>query len=215
MKTYLIFFSFIVIQLNAQVDTTAFYKYTPSSVLKEGIYITFEDFVQQNPLTYEQVIVSNQTEDKSSLFTQKNISYIDKYGITKNIDTKNIWGYVLNNGLYVFYNKEFFRVSFIGTISHFIATQVVKNYVSPMDPYNYYYYPYSNQTYETTNLVQNVIDFKSGRIYPFTPESVLSLISNDPALFNEYNALNKRKKKEMMFYYIRKYDENHPLYLHK
>jgi hypothetical protein len=201
--------------VNAQIDTTKQYPYSPSSVLKEGIYLTFDNFIKQNPVSFEKVIVSNSAVDKSTLFTQKSINYIDNYGITKSLDVSTIWGYVLNNGLYVYYNKDFFRISFIGLISHFIATQIVKNYASPMDLYSNFNYPYSSQTYETTNLIQNVIDFKSGRMYPFTPESVLSLISDDAALFNEYNALRKRKKKEMMFFYIRKYDESHPLYLYK
>jgi len=71
------------------------------------------------------------------------------------------------------------------------------------------------QAYETTNIVQNVIDFKTGKIYPFTPEAMLALMSDDTELFNEYNALKKKKKKEMIFYYLRKYNDKHPLILYK
>ncbi len=189
--------------------------YTPSTNLKEGVYLTFDLFIKQKPISFDKLLLSNNENSIENLFKQKSILYTDNYGFTKEIETKSIWGYVLNNALFIYYNKEFFRVSYLGSIAHFIATQTVKNYVPPYDPYYGYYYPYPSQSYETTQLIQNIIDFKTGKVFPFTPEAILALISDDTELFNEYNQLKKKKKKELMFLYIRKYNEKHPLYLYK
>ncbi len=199
----------------AQTDSNSFFIFTPSANLKEGIYLSFDKFINQQPLPFENIINYSQEINKEKLFKQKSLYYTDNFGLTKEIEVRTIWGYVTNNALYVYYNKDFYRVSYLGTIAHFIATQTIRNYATPYDPYYGYYYPYPTHSYETTQLVQNIIDFKTGKIYPFTPEAILALISDDTELFNEYNQLKKKKKRELMFLYIRKYNEKHPLYLHK
>ncbi len=198
-----------------QQDTTNMFRFTPSSPLKEGIYLSFDKFIKQQPLPFENLVNYNQETNKEQLFKQKSLFYTDPFGLTKEIETRSIWGYVSNNALFVYYNKDFYRVSYLGSIAHFIATQTVRNYATPYDPYYGYYYPYPSHSYETTQLVQNVIDLKTGKIYPFTPEAILALIADDNELFNEYSQLKKKKKRELMFLYIRKYNERHPLYLYK
>ena len=215
MKVLFFVFIFFTYALIGQTDTTHTFIYNPNSTLKEGIYFSFDRFIKQQPLPFVKVINYESYTDKDAFFKQKQIQFLDEYGIVKMVETKNIWGYVLNNALYIYYNKEFYRVSYIGTLTHFIATQTVRNYTTPYDPYYGYYAPYPSQTYETTSLIQNIIDFRNGKLYPFTPEAILALISDDSELFNEYSLLKKKKKKEMMFYYLRKYNDKHPLILHK
>ncbi|MGQ9845953.1 MAG: hypothetical protein ACUVQP_00410 [Bacteroidales bacterium] len=208
-------FIFFTHSLFGQTDTSQTFIYNPNSTLKDGIYFSFDQFIKQQPLPFVKVINFDNYAEKDAFFKQKQIQFFDEYGIEKIVDTKNIWGYVLNNTLYIFYNKEFYRVSYIGTLTHFIATQTVRNYTTPYDPYYGYYAPFPSQVYETTNLIQNIIDLRNGKLYPFTPEAILALISDDSELFNEYISLKKKKKKEMMFYYLRKYNDKHPLILHK
>jgi len=215
MAVIALFLSLITYSLFGQNDTGKTFIYTPNAVLKEGVYFSYDRFIKQQPLPFVKILNYDNYTDKESFFKQKNIQILDEYGIAKTIDTRTIWGYVLNNVLFVNYNKDFYRVSYLGTISHFLATQTVKNYATPYDPYYGYYSLYPMQTYETTNITQNIIDFKTGKIYPFSPEAMLALMADDNELFNEYNALKKKKKKEMIFYYLRKYNDKHPLILYK
>jgi hypothetical protein len=215
MAIVILFLSLISCSVFGQNDTSHTFIYTPNATLKEGVYFSYDRFIKQQPLLFVKIVNYDNYSDKESFFKQKNIQILDEYGIAKTIDTRTIWGYVLNNMLFINYNKEFYRVSYLGTLSHFLATQTVRNYTTPYDPYYGYYAPYPMQAYETTNIVQNVIDFKTGKIYPFTPEAMLALMSDDTELFNEYNALKKKKKKEMIFYYLRKYNDKHPLILYK
>jgi len=213
-RVFLIFF-LISVNVFGQADTSKMYAFEPTSVLKEGIYTSFDQFIQQKPISFIKVVNYDSYTEKENFFKQNNIQYLDDYGIVKTIETKYLWGYVMNNALFIYYNKDFYRVSYLGTLSHFIATQTIKNYASPYDPYYGYYSPYPAQTYETTSLIQNVIDFRSGKIYPFNTDAILALIADDQNLFNEYSQLKKKKKKEMMFYYLRKYNDKHPLYLYR
>ncbi|NSW44432.1 MAG: hypothetical protein HPY79_01195 [Bacteroidales bacterium] len=215
MAVIVLFLSLISYSVFGQNDTSKTFVLTPNAVLKDGVYFSYDRFLKQQPLPFVKILNYENYTDKESFFKQKNIQILDEYGIAKTIDTRTIWGYVLNNVLFVNYNKDFYRVSYLGTISHFLATQTVRNYATPYDPYYGYYSPYPMQTYETTNITQNIIDFKTGKIYPFSPEAMLALMADDNELFNEYNALKKKKKKEMIFYYLRKYNDKHPLILYK
>jgi len=62
-------------------------------------------------------------------------------------------------------------------------------------------------------LRQYLIDFETGKIYEFDVESVKVLIMRDPELYEEFVKLTKKKQKELMFVYIRKFNERNPLYL--
>lgn len=181
-------------------------------LLKDGIYFSFNEFIKQKPVVFQRIITDQQTFNED-FFKRKIIQYIDDYGMVKSIDTKNIWGYVLNNALFVYYGKEFYRVSYIGTLSHFMASQTIRNYVNSYDPFYGYYSPFPVNSYETTNIVQLILDMRTGKIYPFSYESLLALITDDKELFEEYSLLKKRKKKELIFYYLRKYNERHPFSL--
>lgn len=216
MKKILFILALIQSILYAQIDTTQMFRYTPSSVLKEGIYLTFENFIKQKPIPLENIRTANKETNLENLIKQKVFYYNDISGFTKEVETRSIWGYVINNALFVNYNKDFFRVSYLGSIAHFIATQTVRNYVNPYDPYYGYYYPYTTHSYETTQLVQNIIDFKTGKNLSLHSRSCSgSYLRRQRTLLRIQSAQKKRKKREQMFLYIRKYNEKHPLYLYQ
>ncbi|NMC99956.1 MAG: hypothetical protein GYA62_09570, partial [Bacteroidales bacterium] len=159
MKVLAFILLFFACSVYSQTDTSHTFIYTPESKLKEGIYFSFDRFIKQQPLPFVKIVDYDNYSDKDAFFKQKQIQFLDEYGIAKTVETRTIWGYVLNNALYIYYNKEFYRVSYIGTLTHFIATQTIRNYTTPYDPYYGYYPPYPSQSYETTSLIQNIIDF--------------------------------------------------------
>jgi hypothetical protein len=131
--------------------------------------------------------------------------------VHQTLNTNSVWGYCSNGALFVNWNKDFYRIPYIGRISHYVATQTVRvdNFV---DPYASYYSG-MGPTYETSKIVQNIIDFESGKSYPFTLEIVQAFLLKDSVLFDEFNQLKKNKKRQMMFLYIRRFNERNPLYL--
>ena len=68
-------------------------------------------------------------------------------------------------------------------------------------------------SYSSTEMRQFIIDFETGKILEYTVESVEVLIMKDTELYDEFMSLRKKKKKQLKFLYIRKYNERNPLYL--
>jgi hypothetical protein len=65
----------------------------------------------------------------------------------------------------------------------------------------------------STEMKQFLLDFNTGKVHDYDLTAVEVLLMNDPELHDEYMELRKRKKKQLKFYYIRKFNEQNPLYL--
>ena len=55
------------------------------------------------------------------------------------------------------------------------------------------------------------MDFETGKILDYEEDNLEFLLMRDPALHDEYAALSKKKKEQMKFFYIRKFNERNPL----
>ena len=62
-------------------------------------------------------------------------------------------------------------------------------------------------------LKQYLIDIESGKVLEFDVENTELLLMKDDKLYEEYVQLSRKKKKELMFVYVRKFNENNPLYI--
>ena len=62
---------------------------------------------------------------------------------------------------------------------------------------------------------QYLLDFETGKIFDYNDESIEVLLMKDPKLYDEYMALRNKKKKQLKFLYIRKFNERNPLYFPK
>jgi len=122
------------------------------------------------------------------------------------------------------------RITFIGNICHFVAdiTTMDSRYYSPYgydpyyspysyssyyNPYSPYYSPYRQSSLARNELKQYLIDFESGKVLEFDVENTELLLMKDTKLYDEYVQLSRKKKKELMFVYIRKFNEKNPLYI--
>jgi hypothetical protein len=59
---------------------------------------------------------------------------------------------------------------------------------------------------------QYIMDFSNGKVMEYDVASVELLLMKDPELHDEFVALRKKKKKQLKFLYIRKFNEKNPLY---
>lgn len=205
--------------LFSQSDTSQMVKYSYDYVFVEGLYLNFDDFKNNAPISYENIIIEGADvgmEFFESLNLAKKISYFDEFGIKKIIEKSQIWGYCKNRRPYVMWNNEFRLLPYIGSISHFVANITVyhERVNDPFyDPYSYY--STTPNSYYTSELVQMIIDMETGEILTFNQNNVGALIKRDPTLYEEYTKLRKRKKRKLMFYYIRRYNDSHILYFPK
>lgn len=217
MKEFLIIILILTFNyLKGQHDTLNKVRYTSEYQFNDGVYLSFEQIRMNKPIQASRIIFDYDIESfdyYSELVKAENIYFFDDYGIKQSIETKKIWGYVRSGTIYINYNYEFNRIPVVGSISHFIADMTVIRERMP-DPfyYNNYYSPI-NSTYTTKEMRQYLLDFNSGKIYPYNLQSVEVLLMQDPKIFDEFNLLKNRKKKKLLFFYIRKFNEMNPLYL--
>ncbi len=217
-----IVFAFSGTVIFGQSDSAGMVKYSTDFKFKEGIYINFDQVKENDPIPKSRILTSVDYDDQyffDHLQDQKKIYYYDKIGTKHELVVKNLWGYSRNGFLYININGSFFRITYIGKICHFVAMQTTYTnaYNNPYYNNNYYYspYQYNPQTYQTTEMRQYLLDFETGKVYDYNDESIEILLMKDPELYDEYMALRKKKKKQLKFLYIRKFNERNPLYFLK
>jgi hypothetical protein len=220
-------------------DKEGMVKYTPDFRFKDGIYLNFDQVKNNNPIPKAKLLTSvdyNDREFFKRIMEMEKIYFYDDLGIRQEVVRSNIWGYARNGVLYVQIQENFNRITFIGNICHFVAditTYDSRYYNSPYgsyyDPYyspygygNYYspysynspyYSPYGQSGMPRTEVKQYIIDFESGKVLEFDIDNTELLLMKDNQLYEEYVQLSHKKKKDLMFVYIRKFNEKNPLYI--
>jgi len=210
----------------AQGDTVMV-KYTPDFKFKEGIYLNFNQVKNNSPISGARILAHKDYRDDDffdEVLNKDYISFFDNLGMRQQVQTKNIWGFSRNGVLYININGGFNRVTIVGNICHFVATVTTYNtrYNDPYynNPYySPYYNPYSNpysmgsSSYETSEMRQFILDFNTGKVMDYDYKNLEMILMRDPELHDEFSNLRKRKKKQLKFLYIRKFNERNPLYL--
>lgn len=210
-------------------------KYTSDFKFTDGIYLNFEQVKANSPIPKAKLLTSADYNDReffNKVFSSDKIYFYDEIGVRQEVEKNNIWGFARNGVIYVMIQGNFNRITFVGNICHFVADVTTydtrSNYYSPYgyydpyyspygygsyDPYGSYYSPYRQQSTARNEMKQYIIDFETGKILEFTVDNVELLLMKDPSVYDEYVQLPRKKKKELMFVYVRKFNEKIPLYL--
>jgi hypothetical protein len=210
-------------------------KYTPEFRFTDGIYLNFEQVKMNSPIPKAKLLTSvdyNDREFFKKIFEMDKIYFYDNMGIRQEVAKNSIWGYARNGVIYVQIQEGFNRITFVGSICHFVAditTNDSRYYNSPYgyydpyyspygysnyyNPYSPYYSPYRQSNMSRNEIKQYLIDFESGKVLEFDVENTELLLMKDNQLYEEYVQLSRKKKKELMFVYIRKFNEKNPLYI--
>lgn len=208
------------LQIILASDTLNMIRYSPEFEFKEGIYLVFDQVLANNPLPKSRIITTVDYESDyffDQVLSKKVIRYFDENTLKREFPVNKIWGYSRNGILYINVNDDFYRITILGKIAHFVANYTyytpgaysAYNYTYGYDPL---YNPYSKQNTETR---QYILDFETGKLYDYTVSNLELLFMKDTELYDEYNALRKKKKKQLKFLYIRKFNERNPLYFPK
>lgn len=209
-------------------------KYTPDFRFNDGIYLNFDQVRSNNPIPKAKLLTSvdyNDREFFNKILENDRIYFYDDMGIRQEILQSDLWGYSRNGVLYVRVQESFNRITFVGNISHFVADVITydSRYGDPYgygyyDPYYYrysnYYYPYSSyyNPYRQSNMSreeikQYIIDFENGKVLEFDMDNTELILMKDAELHEEWVNLPRRKRKQLMFVYIRRFNEKNPLYI--
>lgn len=184
--------------------------------LYEGLYLSYDEFRYNWPIPKEKIITKinkDQLDFYSKLIEQEFIDYQERDGSISKIRSEKVWGYCQNNIIFINQNKNFFRIPVFGAISNFIGTVEVVGYTPG---YNAFINaPIGTSPTKTIEMRQFLFDFYSGEIIPFSVEQLEEYLKRDDAVYKEYMALGKKKKKELATKYIRMYNEKHLVYFPK
>ena len=205
----------------SQVDSVNLVKYTPDFRFKEGVFVNFEQVKNNQPIPKSRVLTDVSYDDPyffDRIVEKKRLYYYDNYGVKQEIQISDIWGYSRNGVLYIGMNEGFYRITIIGSICHFVANLTTYNsnyqYYPYYDYYDYYSPYHMRQTPRTTNeMRQYIMDFSTGKVMEYDVAGVEVLLMKDPELHDEFVSLKNKKKKQLKFLYIRKFNERNPLYL--
>lgn len=179
---------------------------------REGLYLDYIQFRENKPII-KQNIVSNIDTNQLDFFTkivsQKEIEINTPNG-KEIIKPKDLWGYYQNNILYIYYDNAFYKVPVLGAISYFIGTQEVTYYTGAGFGVGY---PYGmgSVPVRTREMRDFLLDYYTGKIYPFSIEVLEDLLKQDEELYKEFSQLSRKQKKKKYSYYIRKFNEKHPI----
>jgi hypothetical protein len=193
-------------------------KFTRDILLEEGVYLNYLDFRTNRPIP-KQVIKSKESKDQLD-FLDKTVDNNDfiifVFGGTQHaVPTDSIWGYCQNNTIYINYKKGFCRVPVFGHISHFIATVEIYNSAANNPYYGNYGTTVTGMPMKTKEVRQFMLDFYTGNVVEYTLDNFSLMLSGDKALYDEFKLLKKRKQRQMMGLYLRKYNEAHPIFYPK
>ncbi|MBN2485038.1 MAG: hypothetical protein JXB34_03595 [Bacteroidales bacterium] len=210
----LVFLSFA--SARAQNTADSLVLYTNEFKFSEGLFPDFESVKNNSPIPKGRIVTEFDYNDNyffENLTAQKSISYFDNLGNSIRLQTRNLWGYGKNGSLYINIDDGFYRITLIGSICHFIAYRTEVYRRSYYEPYamSYPYYPGSTTT--STEMKQYLLDFNTGRIVLYDIAGLEVLLMPDAELHDEFMQLSSRKKKQLKFVYIRKFNERNPLYL--
>ncbi len=212
----LIFFLLCSIPNIFAQEQTDSVKYSIDFRFTDGLFLNFNQVISNSAIPYKNII--SQDNYSSESFITKVLSApsfkLFNKGEKVEILSKNVWGYSLNGILHIQSNGQFYRVPSVGSISFFVANIEVE-YQSNIDPWSSNYYNMHDRTYTTTELQKFLLNFSDGSLYEYSIKNIEKLISSDTELFNEFTSLKKRKRKQMAFIYIRRFNENNPLYFPK
>jgi len=184
-----------------------------TSDLKEGIFLSYDDFRRDNPITKEEIqsnISKDQLDYYGKVIDQLKFTYV-KNGVTNTVESKHAWGFFQNRVLYVNYKDVFYRVPVFGSICYLVALVEVATY------YPGYYGPGfgGGSTMKTKEIREFIINFYDGKVEELNLENVELLLSRDETLYKEFKALKRKKKKDQVSRFIKRYNELHPVYFLK
>jgi hypothetical protein len=202
--------------VNAQADSNNLIAYSSEYEFKEGIYLNFEQLKSNSPIAKARILASEDLNDADffkNLLDKPKLYFFDSYGTKQEIESSKVWGYCRNNILYVNVNGSFFRITYMGNISHFLASYT---YITQPSQYGYYgvdNYRSTSDYNKTQEVKQMILDFQTGKILEFNLKNIEIILARDPELYNQFTDLRRKKQKQLKFVYLRKYNERNPLYL--
>ena len=211
-------------------------QYTSDYRFKTGLYVSFDDFKNNNPIPITHVLSNYDIRDSDYLhqvLEHDSVVYFDNLYEERTKAVQDLWGFCEGGRIFIgfgadrsFDNPEFFDffpLVNIGAVSLFTAVEsfyrslntrpsMAVGFPDPM---------YDNRmTVTDSEQVQLLLDFRTGKILlakrgnlGLVPiELVSQVIKSDSVLLHEYSTLSIKDQKQKGVFFIRRFNERNPIY---
>ncbi len=175
--------------------------------LRDGVYLAFADFKNNAPSVPLEKLRDAEGQTVTDIRrVNGKLQWRPDTGELRTIDLGRIWGFCQNDVVYIAGGNGFFRIGLMGSLAHMVVEQTYRDW----DPYMYGY-PYGGVT--RTVLVQQLLDMETGNYLPFNAAGMDQALQHDPVLLEEFRALPRKKRNsdEVLFRFLRMYNDRHPL----
>jgi hypothetical protein len=190
--------------LSAQEDT-GLVRYRGGFDFAEGIYLRFGAFRDNAPDLPLTVLTDGQGMPVQDLLRGDKLYHLDSTGARVRVDLDAVWGMCNNNVIHLRVGDGFYRIGMMGTLCHVL-------YESSYQDWNNSGYMMGGPVTRTVQE-QRVLDMESGSFLPLTAATMEQLLKRDELLYAQWGMIPvKKRKEEVIFQFLRRYNELHPLY---
>lgn len=179
-------------------------RYAPGFRFNEGLYLSFASFRANSPDIPRGALTDQQGRAVQDLRrTNGKVFAPDSTGASQRIDLDRLWGFCDNGVVHVRAGDGFSRIGLMGSIGHLVFDATYRDWNS----FGYY----GTRTYTVEE--QRFLDMATGRMVPVNSGGLYTILERDPVLKEEFEAIPARKRKdEVLFLFMRRYNERNPLY---
>lgn len=177
---------------------------------EEGFYFSIDMVLKNDPIQPSWIESENETYNKAfytDQFRVDKLVYHDSQGVRQTVETEDIWGFSTSGKLYIKIGPQFHEIRFIGCISYFFASETV---YSPFEHRTGYFFNAKSIMRPDIILAKNkeyLIDFTANNVSVFNINGLERILVNDSILWTEFDGLSKRKKKQLKYIYLTRYNE--------
>lgn len=199
----------VVAGLHLHAQQNDLVRYSGAYVFKDGIYLGFSAFRHNAPdLLISELFTAQGRSVTDLAATNGRLQYRDSTGTLVEFHLDRTWGFCERGVVRVRAGNGFSRIGLMGSLAHLTYDATYRN----LDPYMYGYGGISYTVEE-----QRFLDMATGAFLPVTAGGIRPVLERDPVLLEEFDALKKkqRKKPEVIFGFMRRYNDRHPLYFPK
>ena len=199
-------------QPKAKSDSVA---YSKDYEFTEGIYLHSADFRNNSPITKEQIVIDypkTELDFWDQMILKQSFKYKDFEGIEHSIPITKVWGIYYNKSLYFNSTYGFKKFLFIGSLSLIENDERGANSIYSENK-NILGSTANALNYGIPKYSKYVFDFQDKELMDFNVSTMKQILKRDTELSQEFKSLSNKKQKQMLFIYLRKYNEKHPFYL--
>lgn len=182
-------------------------KYQRGFTFEQGIYLNFEQFKANKPIPIARIKTMEHLKDRPDYLKQitarREFDYLDENGALQTIRTRNTWGFSTGQSVYV---RPDIRIAIVGAICHF--TTFYEYYFDPTLGAGAYRTPANFNGQQ--EVIEYMLDFKTGEINRFSRRNLEVVLQRDPALYEEYKRTRGSKKKRT-YLFLNRYNEAHSI----